>query len=135
MKKFNLAAAALPVILCVSPVLAQSEFEAVLCEAAEAGRVIEFVYDKDASKECLPRRLDVHQVGLGNNGQLYLHGWQTRGCTSGRDYESTRIFRFDKIKSIEVVEGSFSARSQATNDQGWDGCIGSNCFIDRNICE
>lgn len=135
MKQFHSIAAALAVISLGSPVLAQSEFEAVLCEAAEAGSVIELVYDQDESKNCLPRRLDVHQVGIGNNGQLYLHGWQTRGCTSGRDYESARIFRFDKIKSVEVIEGAFGERSQSVKDEGWDGCIGSNCFIDRNICE
>ncbi len=118
-----------------SPVHAQSEIETLLCEAAEAGRVIEIVYDKDASKGCLPRLLDVHQVAIGNNGQLYLHGWQTRGCTKGRDYESERIFRFDKIRSVEVTEGEFGERSQSVKAEGWDGCIGSNCFIDKNICE
>lgn len=135
MKTPYIAAVAASVISIVSPVLAQTEFEAELCEAAEAGRVIELVYDKDASKDCLPRRLDVHQVAIGNNGQLYLHGWQTRGCTSGRDYESERIFRFDKIKSVKVVEGTFGERSQSVKDEGWDDCIGANCFIDRNICE
>lgn len=119
----------------ITPASAQTEFETVLCEAAETGRVIELVYDQDESKGCLPRLLDVHQVGLGNNGQLYLHGWQTRGCTKGRDYESERIFRFDKIKSVDVIEGTFGERSLAIKDEGWDGCIGSNCFIERNICE
>ena len=74
------------------PLLAQSDYEALLCDAAETGRVVEIVYDQDASKDCLPRLLDVHQVGVGNNGKLYLHGWLTRGCTTGRDYESERIF-------------------------------------------
>ena len=119
----------------ISPVVAQAEYEALLCEAAKAERVVEIVYDQDASKGCLPRLLDVHQVAVGNNGQLYLHGWQTRGCTKGRDYESERIFRFDKIKSVEMVEGEFGERSQSIKDEGWDGCIGSNCFIDENICE
>lgn len=118
-----------------SPVVAQSEYEALLCEAAISGRVVEIVYDQDASKGCLPRLLDVHQVAVGNNGQMYLHGWQTRGCTKGRDYESERIFRFDKIKSVELVEGEFGERSQSIKDEGWDGCIGSNCFIDQNLCE
>ena len=117
------------------PLLAQSDYEALLCDAAETGRVVEIVYDQDASKDCLPRLLDVHQVGVGNNGKLYLHGWQTRGCTTGRDYESERIFRFDKIQSVEVIEGAFSERSQSIKDDGWDGCIGSNCFIAENICE
>lgn len=121
--------------LQISPVHAQSEHEVLLCEAAETGRVVEIVYDKDASKDCLPRLLDVHQVAVGNNGQLYLHGWQTRGCTKGRDYESERIFRFDKIKSVKIIEGAFSERSQSIKEDGWDGCIGSNCFIDENICE
>jgi len=118
-----------------SPVYAQSEYEAVLCEAAKAGNVVEIVYDKDPSKGCLPRLLDVHQVAIGNNGQLYLHGWQTRGCTKGRDYESKRIFRLDKIQSVELTDGEFGERSQSAKDEGWDGCIGSNCFIDKNICE
>ena len=81
-------------------VMAQSDHEALLCEAAKTGGVVELVYDKDASKDCQPRLVDVHQVGIGNNGQLYMHGWQTRGCTNGRDYASKRIFRFDKIKSV-----------------------------------
>ncbi|SEV88036.1 WYL domain-containing protein [Cognatiyoonia koreensis] len=126
------------VILAISPsspVLAQSEFESLLCEAAETGAVVEIVYDEDASKGCLPRLLDVHQVAIGNNGLLYLHGWQTRGCTKGRDYESERIFRFDKIQSVEVIEGEFGERSQSVKDEGWDGCIGTNCFIEENICE
>ncbi len=114
---------------------AQSEYENLLCEAAEDGRVIEIVYEKDESKGCLPRLFDVHQVAVGNNGQLYVHGWQTRGCTKGRDYESERIFRFDKIRSVELVEGDFGERSQAVKAEGWDGCIGSNCFIDETICE
>lgn len=121
--------------LLASSVVAQEEFETMLCEAAEAGNVVEIVYDEDASKGCLPRIFDVHQVGLGNNGLLYLHGWQTRGCTKGRDYASKRIFRFDKIQSVAVIEGAFSERSQSVKDEGWDGCIGSNCFIAENICE
>lgn len=135
MKRLFMPSVALAITGMVTPAMGQTEFETVLCEAAEAGRVIELVYDKDESKGCLPRLLDVHQVGLGNNGQLYLHGWQTRGCTNGRDYESERIFRFDKIKSVDVIEGSFGERSLAIKDEGWDGCIGSNCFIERNICE
>ncbi len=122
-------------IVPVFPLLAQEEYEEQLCEAAETGRVVELVYDEDASKGCLPRLLDVHQVAIGNNGQLYLHGWQTRGCTNGRDYESERIFRFDKIVSIEIIEGTFGERSKSIKSEGWDGCIGSNCFIDENICE
>ena len=118
-----------------SSVQAQSEHEALLCEAAETGRVVEVVYHEDASKNCLPRRIDVHQVGLGNNGLLYMHGWQTRGCTNGRDYESERIFRFDRIQSVEIIEGEFGESSQSIKAGGWDGCIGSNCFIAENICE
>ena len=114
---------------------AQSIHEAPLCEAAKTNRVVEVVYDKDVSKGCLPRLVDVHQVAIGNNGKLYMHGWQSRGCTKGRDYASERIFRFDKIKSVEVVEGVFSEKSQSIKVEGWDGCIGSNCFIKENICE
>lgn len=107
----------------------------MLWEAAETGRVVKVVYHEDASKDCLPRLVDVHQVGVGNKGQLYMHGWQTRGCTNGRDYESKRIFRFDRIQSAEIVDGEFSERSQSVKAEGWDGCIGSNCFIAENICE
>lgn len=114
---------------------AQTDHEELLCEAAETNRVVELVYDEDASKGCLPRIIDVHEVGIGNNGRLYMHGWQTRGCTKGRDYDSERIFRFDKIQSVEIVEGTFSDRSQEIKSEGWDGCIGSNCFIAENICE
>jgi len=114
---------------------AQAKFEGPLCEAAKTGRVVELVYDKDASKGCAPRIVDVHQVAIGNNGKLYLHGWQSRGCTKGRDFEAKRIFRFDKIKAVELVEGQFGDRSQAAKDEGWDGCLGSNCFIKENICE
>ena len=135
MKPFQSVVAIVSATLQISPSHAQSEHEALLCEAAETGRVVEIVYDQDASKDCLPRLLDVHQVAVGNNGQLYLHGWQTRGCTKGRDYESERIFRFDKIKSVKIIEGTFSERSQSIKEDGWDGCIGSNCFIDENICE
>lgn len=122
-------------VLLTPASLAQSEFETQLCEAAEENLVAELVYDKDASKNCLPRLVDVHQVGIGNNGKLYLHGWQSRGCTLGRDYASKRIFRFDKIKSVKIVEGDFGEKSQSIKAQGWDGCIGSNCFIKENICE
>lgn len=134
MKLFRNALVALTVTSCL-PAHAQSAFESQLCEAAETGRSIELVYDGDVSKDCSPRLVDVHQVGIGNNGQLYLHGWQTRGCTNGRDYESERIFRFDRIRSVDVVESTFSERSQSIKDEGWDGCIGSNCFIAENICE
>lgn len=114
---------------------AQSKYEAELCEAAKTGQTIELVYDQDASKGCLPRLVDVHQVAVGNNGKLYMHGWQHRGCTKGRDYQSKRIFRFDKIKSVDVIGGDFSEKSQSVKDAGWNGCIGSNCFIKENICE
>ena len=114
---------------------AQAELQEVMCEAATSGKVVEIVYDKDASKDCLPRIVDVHQVAIGNNGKLYMHGWQSRGCTKGRDYESKRIFRFDKIKSVTLVDGVFGEKSQAAKEEGWDGCIGSNCFIDETICE
>ena len=119
----------------VSAVQAQSDLEVHLCEAAETNRVVELVYDGDASKGCLPRLVDVHQVAIGNNGRLYMHGWQTRGCTNGRDYASERIFRFDKIKSVEVIDGAFNEKSQSIKAEGWDGCIGSNCFIKENICQ
>ena len=127
-------AVVMSIAFCAS-VQAQSTYEALLWEAAETGRVVEVVYHEDASKDCLPRLVDVHQVGVGNNGQLYMHGWQTRGCTNGRDYESKRIFRFDRIQSAEIVDGEFSERSQSVKAEGWDGCIGSNCFIAENICE
>ncbi|MEP3637402.1 MAG: WYL domain-containing protein [Paracoccaceae bacterium] len=129
--KIALLAATLP----FSTAYAQSDHEALLCQAAEANRVVEIVYHEDASKGCLPRLVDVHQVGIGNNGQLYMHGWQTRGCTKGRDYASKRIFRFDKIKSVEIIDGEFEEKSQSVKAEGWDGCIGSNCFIEKNICE
>ncbi len=122
------------VALCPT-VHAQSKFETRLCEAAKSGRTIELVYDKDARKGCLPRLVDVHQVAVGNNGKLYMHGWQNRGCTKGRDYASERIFRFDKIKSVKIIEGEFNEKSQSIKAKGWDGCIGSNCFIKKNICE
>ena len=118
-----------------SSALAQSAHEAPHCEAAKTNRVVEIVYDKDVSKGCLPRLVDVHQVAIGNNGKLYMHGWKTRGCTKGRDYASERIFRLDKIKSVELVEGAFREKSQSIKLEGWDGCIGSNCFIKENTCE
>ena len=121
--------------MLASTAMAQSKFEGPLCEAAQASRTVELVYDKDASKGCLPRLVDVHQVAIGNNGKLYMHGWQTRGCTKGRDFEAERIFRFDKIKSVTLIDGNFSEKSQSIKGEGWDGCIGSNCFIKENICE
>ena len=135
MKQIHLAMAVLVGIAQSLPAQAQSEFEAPLCEAAKTNRVVEIVYDKDASKGCLPRLVDAHQVAIGNNGKLYLHGWQSRGCTKGRDYASKRIFRFDKIKSVALVAGDFAEKSQAIKAEGWDGCIGSNCFIKETICE
>ncbi len=128
---------AVAIALLVGPqmTLAQAKFEGPLCEAAKTGRVVELVYDKDVSKGCEPRIVDVHQVAIGNNGKLYMHGWQSRGCTKGRDFEANRIFRFDKIKGVELVEGQFGDKSQAAKDEGWDGCLGSNCFIKETICE
>ena len=114
---------------------AQSKHEAPLCEAAKANQVVELVYDKDKSKGCLPRLVDVHQVAVGHNGKLYMHGWQSRGCTKGRDYASKRIFRFDKIKSVKVIDGEFNEKSQSIKAEGWTGCIGTNCFIKENICQ
>lgn len=119
----------------VHPVYAQSQLETTLCAAAKNNGVVALVYDKDASKGCAARVVDVHQVAIGNNGQLYLHGWQSRGCTKGRDYASKRIFRFDKIVSATVVDGIFGEKSQGHKAAGWDGCIGSNCFIKEMICE
>jgi predicted DNA-binding transcriptional regulator YafY len=135
MKIMQHALALVTSIASCSSVQAQSSHEALLCEAAETGRVVEMVYREDASKDCLPRVVDVHQVAIGNNGQLYMHGWQTRGCTSERDYDSERIFRLDRIQSAEIVVGEFGERSQSVKDEGWVGCIGSNCFIAENICD
>ncbi len=132
--KFTLRAV-LALMISAQAAQAQAEFEAPLCEAAQTGRSIELVYDKDASKGCAPRLVDVHQVAIGNNGKLYMHGWQSRGCTKGRDFEAKRIFRFDKIKSVTLIDGDFGEKSQAAKDEGWDGCLGSNCFIKENICE
>ena len=134
MKRIQFATVLLAAIVPISPVKAQSVHEAPLCEAAKTSRVVELVYDEDINKGCLPRIVDVHQVAIGNNGKLYLHGWQTRGCTKGRDYASERIFQFDKIKSVTVVEAVFNEKSQSVKAEGWDGCIGSNCFIKENIC-
>ncbi len=122
-------------IFSVSSANAQSQFEAPLCEAAKDQRVIELVYDKDESKGCEPRLVDVHQVAIGNNGQLYMHGFQHRGCTKGRDYAAERTFRFDKIQSVEIIAGEFSEKSASIKREGWDGCLGNNCFIKKNICE
>lgn len=135
MNPTKIAMTSLVAMSLISSASAQTDFEAELCEAAQVGGVVELVYDKDVSKGCLPRLLDVHQVAIGNNGKLYLHGWQTRGCTSRRDYASERIFRFDKIKSVDTVDGVFDEKSQSIKDEGWDGCIGSNCFIKDTICE
>lgn len=135
MKLTHIAMASLIAISPTLPAMAQSEHEAALCEAATTNQVVELVYGKDASKGCLPRLIDVHQVAIGNNGTLYLHGWQTRGCTKGRDFASERIFRFDKIKSVSLIDGTFGDESNAIKAEGWDGCIGSNCFIKENICE
>jgi hypothetical protein len=134
--KFKTACATL-VITCAIVTSAQSQqkFETQLCEAAKTNRVIELVYDKDVSKGCAPRILDVHQVAIGHNQSLYIHGWQTRGCTKGRDFAAKRIFKFEKIKSVKLIEGEFSEKSQSIKSEGWDGCLGSNCFIDKNICE
>lgn len=128
-------AALLAMFVFGTPLYAQSEHEAILCEAAKTNRVIEMVYDKDAAKGCEPRLIDVHQVAIGNNGNLYMHGWQTRGCTKGRDFEAARIFKFEKIKSVKIIDGDFNERSQASKAEGWDGCLGSNCFIKENMCE
>jgi len=72
--------------------MAQEKFETELCEAAETNRTIEVVYDKDASQGCAPRLIDMHQVTIGNNGSLYMHGWQFCSCTKGRELEAKRIF-------------------------------------------
>jgi len=114
---------------------AQSKFEAPLCEAAKDQRVIELVYDKDKSKGCEPRLVDVHQVAIGKNGQLYMRGFQHRGCTKGKDFAAARTFRFDKIKSVDLIDGVFEGKSTEVKQKGWDGCLGSNCFIEKNICE
>jgi len=135
MLRTHMAIASLIGILASPAAMAQSEHEATLCEAATTGRVVALVYDADVSKGCLPRIVDVHQVAVGNNGRLYLHGWQTRGCTSRRDFESERIYRFDKIKSVDLIDGDFNAESLAVKAEGWDGCIGTNCFIEKTICE
>lgn len=135
MPSLRITIACLSISLSGMPAWAQSEHETLLCEAAKNQRVVELVYDKDESKGCLPRIVDVHQVAIGNNGKLYLHGFQHRGCTKGRDYASERIFRFDKMKSIEIVEGEFSEKSLQIKKEGWDGCLGDNCFIKENICE
>lgn len=118
-----------------SSAFAQSKFEESLCEAAKTGRVVELVYDKDVSKGCAPRIIDVHQVAIGNNGSFYMRGWQSRGCTKGRDFEAKRIFKLEKVKAVELVVGDFGEKSQSAKDEGWNGCIGSNCFIKENICE
>ncbi len=133
MKQIALAVAVL--VGFAAPLHAQSETQTLLCEAAASGGVVELVYDKDVSKGCKPRLLDVHLVALGNNGSLYLRGWQTRGCTKGRDFEAARIFKFEKIKSVTLIDGVFNEKSQASKDKGWDGCLGSNCFIKEMICE
>ena len=108
MKLLRAKAATIMFVSLATPVQSQSENEKPLCEAAKTNRVIELVYDQDASKGCLPRLIDVHQLASGKNGKLYMHGWQHHGCTKGRDYESKRIFRLDKIKSVKLIEGTYS---------------------------
>lgn len=135
MKSKILSYASLAILVGTITAQAQSPHQAPLCEAAKTNGKIELVYDKDVSKGCEPRIVDVHQVAIGNNGQLYMHGWQSRGCTKGRDFEAERVFRFDKIKSVKLIEGTFGEKSQSVKAEGWDGCLGSNCFIEQNICE
>lgn len=126
---------AIVIAFSVSTTLAQSKYETQLCEAAKENRVVEIVYEGDAEKGCIPRLLDVHQVALGKNGSLYVHGWQNRGCTKGRDYASKRIFRLDKVKSVKIVDAEFGEKSQSIKAEGWNGCLGNNCFIQENLCE
>ena len=124
-------------ITCVitAPAFSQEKYQEQLCEAAKTNRVIELVYNKDKSKGCKPRLFDVHQVAIGYNGSYYVHGWQTRGCTKGRDFAAKRIFKFEKIKSVKIIDGDFSEKSQSVKSEGWDGCLGDNCFIEENSCE
>ncbi len=124
-------------LAAISTAHAQSgdALQTTLCDAAENNRVIEMVYEGDESKGCEPRLVDVHEVAIGNNGQYYLHGWQSRGCTKGRDFAALRIFKFEKIQSVQIIDGEFEAKSQAHKDEGWDGCLGKNCFIKEMICE
>ncbi|MEM8861562.1 MAG: WYL domain-containing protein [Chloroflexota bacterium] len=122
-------------VFSVSNALAQSSFEEPLCIAAKENRVIELIYEGDAAKGCIPRLVDVHQLARGKNGTLYFHGWQSRGCTKGRDYASKRIFRVDRVKSLKIIEGAFGEQSQSVKAVGWDGCLGNNCFIEENLCE
>ena len=135
MKIWPVLFAAIAASAVVAPAHAQSKFEAQLCEAAKNSNVIEMVYDKDKSKGCIPRLVDVHQLAIGNNGKLYMHGYQHRGCAKKNDRPAERTFRLDKIKSVKIVEGSFPEKSQSIKDEGWDGCLGTNCFIEKNICE
>jgi len=127
--------AVLATVAITATAQAQSQLETTLCTAAQNGGVVELVYDKDVSKGCAARIVDVHQVAIGNNGLLYMHGWQSRGCTKGRDYASKRIFRFDKIASATAISGTFGEKSKGHKAAGWDGCIGSNCFIKETLCE
>ncbi len=124
-------------VLFLTNVLASSQekFELELCEAATDRRVVELVYDADKSKGCEPRIVDVHQVALGKNGKLYMHGYQHRGCAKKNDRPAERTFRFDKIKSVRLVEGDFTGKSPTVKEKGWSGCLGNNCFIEKNICE
>ena len=123
------------ILLLIPKAYAQSELETLLCEGAKEQRVIELVYDKDKSKGCEPRIVDIHQVAIGKNGQFYLRGYQHRGCTKGRDFAAARIFRLDKIKSANLIDGAFKDKSPEVKQKGWDGCLGSNCFIDKITCE
>ena len=88
------------------------------CRSEVITLAISCVCPRAASHVCI---VDVHQVAIGNNGKLYMHGWQIRGCTKGRDYAAERIFRFDKIKSVKVIEGAFNVKSQSIKVEGWDG--------------
>ena len=122
-------------IAYTNSVWAQAKFETELCNAAKSRNVVELVYDKDEEKGCLPRVVDVHQVAIGKNGKLYLHGYQHRGCAKKNDRPAERTFRFDKIQSVKITEAVFSGKSLEIKEKGWDGCLGNNCFIEKNICE
>jgi len=67
MKSISIIISSILLIGSFSLAQAQSPHEAPLCEAVKTNRTIELVYDKDVSKGCEPRLVDVHQVAVGND--------------------------------------------------------------------
>lgn len=68
---------------------------ALLTSAIEKRQLISLCYEPGL------RLIEPHALGYGSEGQILLRAYQTEGASTSREHENWKLFRVDRIQTID----------------------------------